>query len=229
MKFNHRKLIRLAATGGAGLALVQATQAATTILNDWANIGNNQNIPAGYGSNVTATTSQYSVSAGTHGITGTPNITLAWAPNGGGGWQTYTNWNGRGDVIQVDGTSVDQTITFTPSTSTVAVIIESVDFDEWSGGGTVTADWSVMGSMSGPITNGTWTYNGTDLRETVMMDAEGDFGETLTLTINQTGGSGSYFAIDNISFDQNGVPEPSTTLPLLGLLGLGAMALRRRK
>ena len=56
---------------------------------------------------------------------------------------------------------------------------------------------------------------------------QGAGGETLTLALTPTGGSGSYFAVDNLSFDQVSVPEPSGAI--LAAAGLGALALRRRR
>lgn len=216
MKIQISKLFRLAATGAAGLALAQALQATTKIVNDWG--GSNQDLPvaatdpANYGSNVTTTTTQFEATVGANGITGTPDIALGWSPNGAGGWQTYTGWQDRGHVIQVDGTDLTQTITFTPS-ATTAVLVTSLDFDEWAGGGTVTADWLISGTTSGTIASGTWTFNGTDLRETVVMNAQGQLGEVLTLELIQTGGTGSYFAVDNLVFDQltSSTPIPAIT------------------
>jgi hypothetical protein len=48
------------------------------------------------------------------------------------------------------------------------------------------------------------------------------------LTFTGLSGQGSYFAIDNLTFDQvQAVPEP-TTLALMAL-GLGAVVMRRRR
>lgn len=193
MNTPRRHLFVLALTC-LGSASVFAT---TRLEGDWS--GNNLNIPAGFGNNVAADAPGVVTSAGADSVVGTPDISLVWTPNGDGGWQTYTAWNGRGDVFQVDGSS--SSIVFTPA-GLNAVRVTSIDLDEWAGGGGVTADWSVSGPQSGTIASGTWTGDTGGLRETIAINADGAAGEELTLTIDQTGGDLSYFAADNLVFDQ---------------------------
>ena len=87
-------------------------------------------------------------------------------------------------------------------------------------------DWEISGAGSGILASGTWTRS-TAGRDTITPNVFGGDGETLTMKFTRTSGTGSYVAVDNLVLDQVTVPEPSSTA-LLGL-GLGAMALRRKR
>ena len=213
MKLNPRKLIRIAATGGAGIALVQATQAATTLTGT--GLGSNTDVPADHGSNAP----------------GTPNVTLAWstAPTAGL-WDSYNNWPGasNGQVYQVDGASdgtITHTIVFTPEAGW-NVELTQLDLNVWAGGGSTDVNWEVVGSTSGTLGSGTWTTADGAIT-TNPINITGAGAESLTLNMVQTSGKGSYLGMDNLTFDQVAVPESSAAL--LGMAGLGAMALRRRR
>lgn len=230
MKLQPSKLLRLAALGAAGLSFVHATQAATVltgIVEDGIlNTGDetNDNLPANHGSNAP----------------GTPDIALTWAPTGpfnantANGWQIYHGWPVGGNAYQLDRAGnpynggITYSIAFTPSSATIAVALTSIDLNDWSGGtpaGT-TLNWNVTGSVSGVLGSGT----GVSITDTVValnLGFQGVGGEIVTLNLIPTAGAGSYFAVDNLSFDQVSVPEPSGAI--LAAAGLGAMALRRRR
>ena len=180
----------------------------------------------GFGSNVGAASADYTVSVGDAGILGTPGIGLTW----GTGYQTYTAWDGRGNVAQTDfnlSTSID--LLFTPSAGS-GVLVKSFALDEWAGGGSTSVSWSVLDS-TGTLASGDWIRD-TGGRDTILTglspaNINADLPVTLRLTLNS--GAPSYLALDNLIFDQAVVPEPS--IMSLGLLGAGAaaLALRRRK
>ena len=185
----------------------------------------NTNIPANYGSN----------------LPGTPNVGLTWSPvfttpdSAHNGWQAYPGWQSSGGngAYQMGagttGTSYD--ILFTPDAG-YAVVLTSVGLDIWSGGGT---NWQLTAtvydstgttvlspaipltpSASDPDGNSTWSLGG----------YTGGDGQALLLRFQiQTATAGHNIAIDNLSFDQLQVPEPSAAL----LGGLGALALLRRR
>ena len=128
MKIQRNKLLRLAATGAAGLALAQAAQAAT-ILDSNTGLGNGSGVPETYGSN----------------LAGTPDIALDWGTGViGDGWDSYTNWNGRGESIQTDyGQASPMSVTFTPTNATIGVQVTSFDLDEFAGGGDSVVNWAI--------------------------------------------------------------------------------------
>lgn len=180
---------------------------------------------SGYGSNVSANSADYTVSLGATGVTGTPNIALTW----GVGYQTYTQWDGRGNVAQLDYNAQPGTIslTLTPTAGN-GVLINSFALDEWSGGGNMNVNWSVFDGV-GTLASGVWTRS-TGGRDTILTGLTAGnvrLGEVVTLSFTLNSGTTSYIAMANLTFDQ--VPEPSSVaLGLLGL-GLGAAAMRRRK
>lgn len=232
MKYQPSKLLRLASLGVAGMSLVQATQAATILTGvvDTAATGDevNDNLPANHGSNAA----------------GTPDIALVWSPTGAvnvsttNGWQIYHGWPSGGDVYQLDAPGSGYTgvtnfnIAFTPSSGSIAVLLTSLTLNDWTGPSTpalqnTTLDWIVTGSVSGVLGSATGVVVTNGTTQNLNLGFQGVGGETLTLTLRPTGGAGSYFAIDNLSFDQVTVPEPSGVI--LGGIGLGALALRRRR
>ena len=182
----------------------------------------------GYGSNVGASSADYNVSVGASGILGTPGISLTW----GTGYQTYTAWDGRGNVAQTDfnlAASID--LLFTPSAGS-GVLVNSFDLDEWDGGGNMSVSWSLFDS-TGTLASGDWTKNDPGGRDTILTGLTPgaiNIDQPVTLRFTLNSGSVSYVALDNLIFDQvQVVPEPGVvSFGLLGA-GLGALALRRRK
>jgi hypothetical protein len=220
-------LFKLAAVGSTGLGLVCGAKADSTINFGGFASDNTQisSIP-GFGSNISAKTSNWAVSPGSGGTVGTPNIALTWSAQ----WDTYTGWDGRGEVAQSDfNRGGPISITFTPSGS-FGVQIIGFDLDEWAGGGDGSIAWAILGGMSGQLAAGTFVMSNGGGRLTISPNgAIGLAGEELTLSLELNSGSPSYMALDNLTFAQ--VPEPSALA--LGALGavtaLGAVAMRRRK
>lgn len=212
--------------GVPGILFASApSQAATTITMNAGGSGN-VNSTAGFADNIPATppNGNYTTAAGATGVVGTPNITVDFG--GGHHWDFYNGWDGRGNAIQGEQYSAAPpplTILFTPAAGWMASV-QSAALDMWAGGGPMTVQWSVTGGISGTLASGTWNRSSGG-RDTINFASTGAIGEALTLTLNMTAGNGSYFAIDNLTFDQ--VPEPSSAL--LGGLALGAAAMRRRR
>ena len=216
--------------GLVGLAAMQGAQATTQITFDGFT-ENNIDIStlAGFGSDVTTSDANYIVSPGIGGIPGTPDLTLTW----GVGYQTYTGWDGRGSVAQLDyNLATDIDLTFTPTSASWA-LVESFELDEWAGGGDTSISWSIFDAQ-GPLASGTWLKStatdpsdlgGRDQILTGLTGGDVTLGEAITLRLTLNSGAPSYLALDNLTFRQ--VPEPSAVA--LGLLGLGALALRRRR
>ena len=214
MRRRKKKLMAAALTGG--LACVGAQHAdAETILTGLSDT--NTDVPADHGSNAP----------------GTPNVALTWGSVPAGNWDQYADWpnDPGGGVYQVDGAndgSQTHTVAFAPD-SGWDVILTSLDLNVWSGGGATDVDWSVGGSSSGNLGSGTFsTPDATAATHDINLTGSG--GETLTLSLVQTSGAGSYLAMDNLTFDQAVIPEPSTlALALAGMGGLGALAIRRKR
>lgn len=223
------KILKFAAYGALGLGAAANSKAETVItFGGFATDNIDINTISAFGDNVMASSADYSVGPGRIGIVGTPNITLDWL---GSGWDTYTAWDGRGNVGQTDfgdggGLGSSLSILFTPSAG--AVRLASFELDEWAGGGDGAIAWTVDGSTSGRLASGNWTMSNGGGRSGLFPDVTGRVGENLTLTFKLSAGAPSYFALDNLTFDQ--VPEPSTwALGALGAAALGAAAMRRRK
>jgi hypothetical protein len=216
--------------GVVGLTALHSANATTPItFGSFSN--NNTNIfdIPGYGSDVSANSADYTVSPGASGITGTPNIALTW----GVGYQTYTDWDGRGNVAQTDfNVSPQINLTLTPSGG-AGVLVNSFDMDAWSGAGdpNMNVSWSVFDGL-GTLASGVWTRT-TGGRDTILTGLNAGSvraGEAVTLRLTHNSGSPSYIALDNLTFDQiQPIPEPSIlAMSVLGL-GLGAAAMRRRR
>jgi hypothetical protein len=171
-----------------------------------------------------------------HGSTAETTLTWSAVPMDTN-WDQYTDWNGRGDVYQINDRVAE--IDLAPASSMIKVSIDSFELDEWAGGGDTTAMWSVTGSSSGLLASGTWTDKNTANdpndqggRTLISPLAMGVAGETLTLTFDHSMSAGavSYLAMDNLTFSSTVIPEPSTAaMAWLGVGGLGAMAMRRKR
>jgi MYXO-CTERM domain-containing protein len=182
----------------------------------------NQNVPVNHGSNA--------------------EVTLVWDTDFDqyGTAEYAGGWNGRGNVYQMEYTF--QTIIFDPTGTREKVTINQLFLDEWELGGNTYSDWSVTTPRREVIASGTWDdfNNANDPadaggRSLVSINATGRPGQTLTLTFNNPdslsgGGFDSYLAMDNLTFSTTVVPEPATAvLAWLGVGGLGALAMRRKR
>lgn len=203
-----------ALAGGLSLATVIGASGAT-VLTDPVGI-NNATVGVNEGSNAA----------------GTPNVALTWSTVGPEGFEIYNGWpNGGGAVYQMDsaGTSDAYTVVFTPDAG-FDVVLTSTGINVWDNPANLgfDIDWTVVGSTSGTLGSGS-ILAAEEAETTLNFGVTGTGSEslTMTLTIGATAGTGSYLAMDNLSFDQVAIPEPSTSL--LAAAGLGALALRRRR
>ena len=163
-------------------------------------------------------------------LAGTPNIDLTW---GGGGWDSYNTWDGRGEVAQTDyGTENPIGVLFTPDAG-FGVFVDSFDLDEFTGGGDSVVEWALLDGGT-TLFSGTWddfsdanAGDGGRTTITTGMNAGNALFGDLTLQLTGVTGATSYQALDNLSFNQVSVPEPGSASLLA--CGIGAMLLRRRK
>ena len=176
--------------------------------------------------NITGDADSWSVGPGRTRVVGTPNIALDWASMG---WETYNDWDGRGNVAQTDFNAAPEiSLLFTPAIDAVRIVSFQVDYWKDAPLGAGLVHWAIAGSQSGVLATGDFNMTTAGGRTLFAPDVSGRPGEVLTLTFESGTGSPSYFAIDNLTFDQ--VPEPSTwAIGALGAAALGAAAMRRRR
>ncbi len=198
------------------LALLTLLAPAETLVHNNGFTAVNNPLPGApnYASNVTANGANWDATAGTWGVTGTPDIALAWA---GGRFDTYTAWDGRGNVVQLDasgGGSRIFTITFTPS-PTNGVHIESFVLDAWSGGtpATKTVVWSIRTADDEELASGDWSRSSG--RDTISPAYSGEIGQILVLKFDHISGAGDYLALDELQFDQ--IPDGTDPSPAIVL------------
>jgi hypothetical protein len=208
---------------GVGSCTAQADITSTLI---GTSLGNNLAIPDNHGS--------------------TAEATLVWSPDGGTPSTTWDAWNwpnsGVEGAYQIDG--LRPWISFTPIAGH-RVGFNSVDLNLFSGpngpinyeiriwaGTAPGADGTELALFSGVAANNFPVYNANDSTITpVNMNFFGSFDQALTIEFRQNLASGqfaSYLAMDNFTFQTQAIPEPGT-LAVLGLAGLGATMMRRRR
>ncbi|GAA5120020.1 PEP-CTERM sorting domain-containing protein [Luteolibacter yonseiensis] len=232
MKFDKTKTSR--SILALGILLGASTACHATIIGFGNLGGNNTNIAAGFVSNASADGNGFVVSNGT-----TPDIALLWDNNwdihtsnrfdpleaqtiGGGAWDNESN---IARIGQLDGGI--HTIKFTPNAG-FAVVLNSFDFahtNETAG----TTSWNL--SLTDSSLNTVWTQtvgftNGQTF--TITPNFHGQLGQSYTLNFNRTAssyGSDGRHGIDNLSFNQSLVPEPSSA----GLLGIAGLVLLKRR
>ena len=201
-----------------------STYATTTIGFDGLSLADGDPIPQYYADDAQTDGPGYAVSLGRE-FTGTPNITPLWLQ----GMTFRSDWDGRGAVAQI-GPQNDPMLSIGVvfmSVPNFAAIVDSFDLDLRSGAGPVDVDWSF--TTGGFSASGNWQRT-TPGRDTIVPVYSGEpefWGDHFFFFRINVGDPGS-FAIDNLTFDQVLVPEPSTlALAMVGTLAVAA-ALRHR-
>ncbi len=207
------------------MALFAGTANATILMFD--GLSSNNAPILTFGDNISVAETGISVSNGA-----TPNIDLTWSTTGGGEWQFYNDgeWSGA----QVDGFGVGRTfdLQFTPDAG-FGVLVDSFVFDDYVSFATGNKfNWSLFQDSS----TGTFIASGTGTTTdgqnlTVNTGMATAYAGTVLLRIEEhpdnVSAAGNDQAIDDISFTQQAIPEPSS-VALLGLGGLGVLLRRRR-
>ncbi len=202
----------------AAFALCVTAHAETLIHNNGFGASNDP-LPGAphYGSHVAESGANWDALAGNWGVRGTPDIGLSWED---GRFDTYTTWDGRGNVIQIDSSGSPAgsrvfTIVFTPAEN-CGVHIGSFALDAWPGGNPSLKqiDWSVLDSDGTTLTGGHWQREAG--RDTISPDWSGEIGQVLKLRLDFTSGAGDYLALDDLRFDQ--IPADTDPLPAVSAL-----------
>jgi hypothetical protein len=219
-----------------GVLFGMASLANATIIGFGQLGGNNTTVPAGLASNATADGNGFVVTNGT-----TPNVALTWDANwdihtsaffqpledltvGGGAWDNEGNTRRIG---QLDfGT---HTIGFTVD-SGAQLVLNSFDFGHTAEtAGTTMWDLKLTDSAANVAWSQSVTFaNGST--QNIAPNFIGLAGEDYTLTFARTSStynSDGRHGIDNLSFNQLTVPEP-TSATLVGLVAMSLFARRRR-
>jgi len=160
---------------------------------------------------------------------GTPGISLTW-----GGGPGTSRWEYYNDAVwsagQLDGSTngAFHSILFTPIAS-VAVRLDSLNFHPYYvSAETFNYSWSVRDGST-VLTSGSIIFSSDATKNhPVNINYTGNVGESLTLRLDRTGGTGigQNIAVDDVRFAQ--VPEPST-LALLSMGCLAGIAVRARR
>jgi MYXO-CTERM domain-containing protein len=234
----------------AGMFLATASISQATIIGFGQLGGNNTTVPKTLASAATADGSGYVVSNGT-----TPNIALTWDVNGENnngnlatnGWDIHTSnfflpaenltagggaWDNEGNIARIGQLDFGiHTVGFAADPG-YALLLNSFDFGHTAEtAGTTVWDLTLADSSAAVVWSQVVTFqNGQAF--TISPNFIGLDGESYTLAFNRTSssyGSNGRHALDNLSFNQVAVPEPSTFVAAaFGLLGLVAAARRRR-
>ena len=229
----HRSII------AAGILLGGLTASEATNLGFGQLGGNNTTVPASYGSFATVDGNGYVVSLGG----ATPNISLAWDAN----WDIHTSafftnvenqtvgggaWDNEGNIPRIGQLDFgNHTITLSADPG-FALVLNSFDFGHTAETPGTTAWDLTLTKISSATT--VWNQSVSFVNGqafSITPNFTGESGESYLLTFNRT--SQSYTSdgrhgIDNFSFSQVAVPEPSTA-GLLGIAGLTLFSLRRRR
>lgn len=198
--------------------------------------GNNTTVPATLGSNAVADANGYVVSNGA-----TPDVALTWDAN----WDIHTSnffqplenltvgggdWDNEGNTQRIGQLDAGtHTIAFAVNAG-AQLVLNSFDFGHTAEtAGTTTWDLKLTDSAAGVAWSQSVNFvNGAT--QTIAPNFVGALGEDYTLTFNRTSetyGSNGRHGIDNLSFNQIAVPEP-TSIALIGL-GILNLNVRRRR
>ena len=198
-----------------------------------------------YGSNVAAESAGFTTTDGTGA---TPNIGITWGPlhdvranvwefHGSGVWGSLDALGSGGPYVQIDvdntpsgtGFPDDPTIEFTVPAG-VQVDIHGLDLAIATNYSGDLYSWTVdVVRVSDGVTVDTQSTIDIPIGAAVHLDIDflGDVGESYRLKFDDGGRNHFSTAMDNLSFSQIGVPEP-TSLALVALCGLVGVSMRRR-
>lgn len=249
MKRNIFQTVKRVGLVSVGLILARGAQAATTIGDttitfDGSGLVSGSQIPLNFGSKQSPTNSPSGgVTFGGSGLgLGTPDISLTWNVTPGGARGTPINfqysqggpdsWNAA--LLNNSTVGHEHDLTFAP-TALSLVEINSFNFTPYYNNDGEVFNYTVsvkdantlatLASQSVTVTSGAAAKYG------VTLNTFGQLGESLTLSLSRTGGTGGpeNMAVDDVTFTEV-VPEPGTvSLAVLGFAGMAWAARRRGK
>lgn len=220
-----------------GILFGAASLSSATVLGFGQIGGTNATISSTYGSNATADGNGFVVTNGA-----TPDISLTWDSV----WQVHTSvhfanlenltvgggaWDNEGNtqrIGQLD--SGNQSIVFSSGPG-YALVLNSFDFGHTGETTPNTSNWTF--TLTNSSLNVVWTATQEFVagsQVTISPNFTGTDGETYTLSFfrnSESYDSNGRHGIDNLSFNQVAIPEPSAAA-LMGIAGLALIARRRK-
>ena len=224
-----KKLSLVAVSALLAIAIIvwPVPASATVLIFEGGMPGNSSPMPDTYGDNVSGAGPDTNGHLYGIGNGWTPNIQVDYSADVGTS-AAFANWDGDPGVLYLeDGNPLPDKfwVTFTPDAGYGAQI-NSFRLNDWGANDHV-IDWTIYEDNVGGtvLDSGSFGPGG----DTTISTAGLSYIGTSVLELHHTAGTRTFLAVDDLNFDQVGVPEPSVGVLLLAaFVGLAFVRLRKR-